>query len=141
VHSFANPFFEPFAQALIRRCHDAGVVEMLRAAAGQMVLGYLLNFRYRDRVYAYQSGFDDADRSLRPGVVTHYLAIERGRALGAATYDFMAGYNRLKESFVASPGTMIWYTLQQPRFLFRLENWMRRLKTTLAVGRAGRRFN
>jgi CelD/BcsL family acetyltransferase involved in cellulose biosynthesis len=59
-HSFANPFFEPFHRRLIERTFAEGGTQFLRACAGDRVIGYLYNFRLGNRIYAYQSGFDDA---------------------------------------------------------------------------------
>src|SRR5204862_251152 len=75
AHSFSGKFFEPFHRLLIERSFDQGGAQLLKACAGDRVLGYLYNFRLGKRVYAYQSGFDDADRRERPGTVTHFLAI------------------------------------------------------------------
>ena len=63
------------------------------AARGDRVAGYLYNFVHRGWVAAYQSGFDfgdDADR-LRPGLVSHALAIEHYRRAGVRVYDFLGG--------------------------------------------------
>src|SRR3546814_15671611 len=44
---------------------------------------HLYNFFYRDRVYAYQSGFPrHADNRLKPGLLSHHLAIQMSRANG-----------------------------------------------------------
>ena len=67
-HSFAGEFFEPFHRLLIERSFAEGGIQLLRACAGERVVGYLYNFRLGNRVYAYQSGFDDADRRERPGI-------------------------------------------------------------------------
>ena len=127
-HSFSGEFFEPFHRLLIERSFAAGGTQLLRASAGSRVIGYLYNFRYGDRIYAYQSGFADSDRHERPGAVTHALAIRHAFQSGARIYDFMAGRNRLKESFSTQCEPMLWQVLQQPRLAFRLEHLGRRLK-------------
>lgn len=132
-HSFAHPFFEPFHRRLIERCFDAGGIQMIEARAGDRVIGYLYNFRRGDRVYAYQSGFDDADPRERPGYVTHALAIRHAFRQGRQIYDFMAGRNRLKESFATRREPMLWQVVQQPRLVFRLEHFGRRLKQRLSA--------
>jgi len=127
-HSFSGEFFEPFHRLLIERSFAAGGTHLLKASAGSRVIGYLYNFRYGDRIYAYQSGFADSDRHERPGIVTHALAIRHAFQSGARVYDFMAGRNRLKESFSTRCEPMLWQVLQQPRLAFRLEHLGRRLK-------------
>ena len=66
-HAFSRPFFEAFHQELIERHVADGVVQLLRASAGSRLIGYLYNFRFSDRVYAYQSGFAYGERRAGPG--------------------------------------------------------------------------
>jgi CelD/BcsL family acetyltransferase involved in cellulose biosynthesis len=139
-HSFSVEFFEPFHRLLIERSFAEGGTQLLRASAGDRVLGYLYNFRLGNRIYAYQSGFDDADRRERPGVVAHFLAIRDAFKSGARIYDFMAGRNRLKESFATRCEPMLWQVIQQPRLALRLESLARRIKHTLVENGQATRF-
>jgi CelD/BcsL family acetyltransferase involved in cellulose biosynthesis len=132
-HSFSEPFFEPFHRLLIERNFAEGGIQLLKACAGDRVIGYLYNFRLGNRIYTYQSGFDDADRRERPGFVTHALAIQHAFRSGAQVYDFMAGRNRLKECFATRCEPMIWQVVQQPRWAFRLEDLARRFKHALTA--------
>jgi CelD/BcsL family acetyltransferase involved in cellulose biosynthesis len=127
-HAFTGAFFEPFHRLLIERTLGEGGVQLLRAAAGERVIGYLYNFRMGGRIYAYQSGFAEAGRGERPGIVTHALAIRHALREGADVYDFMAGRNRLKESLANRCEPMLWQVFQQPRLAFRLEHLGRRVK-------------
>jgi CelD/BcsL family acetyltransferase involved in cellulose biosynthesis len=133
AHSFSSGFFEPFHRLLIGRSFAEGGTLLLKACAGDRVLGYLYNFRLGNRVYAYQSGFDDADRRERPGIVTHFLAIRHAFRSGARVYDFMAGRNRLKESFATRCEPMLWQVVQQPRLTFRLEHFARQFKQAVTM--------
>jgi hypothetical protein len=147
-HAFNHPFFEPFHRRLIECCFVDGGTQLLRASAGDRIIGYLYNFRLGSRVYAYQSGFAEPARGERPGAVTHALAIRHAFQSEARIYDFMAGRNRLKESFATHCEPMLWQVFQQPRLAFRLEHLARRLKygsarkrllTTPQQNRAGAR--
>jgi CelD/BcsL family acetyltransferase involved in cellulose biosynthesis len=110
---FAQPAFENFHRDLIRARFASGEIQLLAAAAGERPIGYLYNFAHRDRVYAYQSGFDYMpDGRLKPGLVTHALAIEQATRAGFAAYDFMAGENRLKASFASDWTEMLWLAVQ-----------------------------
>ena len=80
----SGEFFEPFHRLLIERSFSEGGIQLLRACAGEQVVGYLYNFRLGNRVYAYQSGFDDADRRERPGIVTHALGDQACLPIGCA---------------------------------------------------------
>jgi CelD/BcsL family acetyltransferase involved in cellulose biosynthesis len=135
-HSFTGEFFEPFHRLLIDRSFAEGGTQLFRVCAGDRVIGYLYNFRLGNHIYTYQSGFDDADRRERPGIVTHALAIRHAFRSGAQVYDFMAGRNRLKESFATRCEPMLWQVVQQRRFAFRLEDLARRLKRAIGGDRA-----
>ncbi len=56
------------------------------------------------------------------------MAIGDAYHSGADVYDFMAGRNRLKESFSTHCDAMLWQVIQQPRVAFRLENVARNIK-------------
>jgi CelD/BcsL family acetyltransferase involved in cellulose biosynthesis len=118
-HAFRHAFFETFHRALIVRGLADGSVRLIRVSAGGNPIGYLYNFRSGGTEYAYQSGFDDSDPDLRPGYVCHALAIEAAAAAGTKTYDFLAGANRLKQSFANENYLMSWMTLTQPTASFR----------------------
>jgi CelD/BcsL family acetyltransferase involved in cellulose biosynthesis len=133
-HAFTRAFFEPFHQLLIKRCIDTGATQLLRVSAGARAIGYLYNFRLNNHIYAYQSGFAYDEGAARPGVVTHALAITEAYRSGAVIYDFMAGRDRLKESFATRCEPMLWQVIQQPRLALRLEHFARRAKR--AAGRA-----
>jgi CelD/BcsL family acetyltransferase involved in cellulose biosynthesis len=135
-HSFSGGFFEPFHRLLIERSFAESGTQLLRVCAGERVLGYLYNFRLGNRVYAYQSGFDDAERRERPGIATHFLAIRHAFRSGARVYDFMAGHNRLKESFATRCEPMLCQVIQQPRLVFLLEHFGRRFKHAMAPAAA-----
>jgi CelD/BcsL family acetyltransferase involved in cellulose biosynthesis len=112
---FAAPWFDSFHRDLIRARFSSGEIQLLAAAAGDRPIGYLYNFGHGDRVYAYQSGFDYvADGRLKPGLVTHALAIEQAARAGFAVYDFMAGENRLKASLASDWTEMVWLAVQAP---------------------------
>jgi CelD/BcsL family acetyltransferase involved in cellulose biosynthesis len=136
---FAAPVFETFHRDLIRDRFRHGEIRLLRAAAGNRPIGYLYNFAHGDRVYAYQSGFDySADGRLKPGLVSHALAIERAMREGFAIYDFMAGENRLKASFASHWSEMVWLSVQRPSALSWLERQLAAVKNRVAAAGAPR---
>jgi CelD/BcsL family acetyltransferase involved in cellulose biosynthesis len=86
------------------------------------------------RVYAYQSGFDYAllPRS-HPGLLCHWFAIERHRAMGREAYDFLAGDNQLKRNLSSATAELFWIVWRRDRPWLR---WRRRLGAALAAGRS-----
>lgn len=128
---FARPAFGSFHRDLIRDRLRHGEIRLVCAAAGDRPFGYLYNFAKRGRIYAYQSGFDyAADGRLKPGLLTHALAIEQALRDGFAAYDFMAGENRLKASFASHWDDMVWLAVQRPSAL----SWLERRLAGFGVG-------
>jgi CelD/BcsL family acetyltransferase involved in cellulose biosynthesis len=130
--AFAVPEFVTFHQALVARGLPRGEVELLRvstvSAERHAVIGYLYNFRWRDRVYSYQGGFDYAAAGPHqaPGLTCHHLAIEAAIANGSTIYDFLAGAARYKRSLGSDETSLHWlevtgrYTLNDAVSLVRL---------------------
>jgi hypothetical protein len=127
--AFANGYFETFHLALIHARFAHGEIELLRIDVAGQPIGYLYNFVHDGHVYSYQSGFRyEADPALKPGLVSHYLAIEGHLAAGAAVYDFMAGANQYKRSLGTDRTTMLWASARRDRMRFRIEDRLRAAK-------------
>jgi len=111
--AFATPPVRRFHQALITSGVPSGEVDLLRVTAGPVLVGYLMNFNYKGQVSAYQSGFNYSvvGLHLKPGLTSHYLAIEAYRAAGAAVYDFLAGADRYKLSLANAQRSLHWLSL------------------------------
>lgn len=125
AHAFDNRAFEPFHRALIETGVPGGTVDLMRVTADDRVLGYIYNFKRNGVVHTYQSGFSDDDQALRPGYVCHALAIGHYARQGMAVYDFLAGTNRLKQSFGLETYEMCWRRYRRPTLTFRLERYLR----------------
>jgi hypothetical protein len=127
--AFATPAVRRFYQALIAAGVPNGEVDMLQVTAGDDVVGYLMNFRHRGVVSAYQSGFNygSARPHQKPGLTCHFLAIDAYRAQGIRVYDFLAGADRYKLSLANAQRWLHWLTVA-PRWQARtLGTWVRRL--------------
>lgn len=136
--AFATDPVRRFHQSLVRRGAPEEV-ELLRIAAGGTVVGYLYNLVRGSRAYAYQSGFDypGAGPHAKPGLTCHHLAIERHRARGGLSYDFLGGADRYKRSLANAQGTLHWLSIAPPRhpaaMLARLRCLLRRGKLPKTV--------
>jgi CelD/BcsL family acetyltransferase involved in cellulose biosynthesis len=123
--AFTRPYFEQFHRHLIATCWERGEVELLRVRAGDRTVGLLYNFIHRGKVYAYQSGFDYALLPRgHPGLLCHWLAIERHRAGGQRVYDFLAGDNRLKRSLSSTTTQLHWVILKRTALSACRERWL-----------------
>lgn len=131
--SFSNDYFTRFHKALVTAGFPDGKIQLLRASAGDQPIGYLYNFVHDGYVYGYQSGFRyDEDPKRKPGLVAHYLAIERNLQQDARIYDFMAGYGQHKRSLGNATQDMTWLVLQRDILKNRLEQRLRSFKQQLA---------
>ena len=111
--AFNNPVFEPFLKALITFGVPEGAVDVLRAKAGGKPFGYLVNFRHHGVCLNYTSGFAyDEFAELKPGLVTHLLAIEDADKNGSKSYNFLAGAARYKTSLSTDSDELCWLKLQ-----------------------------
>jgi CelD/BcsL family acetyltransferase involved in cellulose biosynthesis len=130
--AFATPAVRRFHHALIARGVPGKEVDLLRVTAGPVLVGYLMNFNHNGQVSAYQSGFNYSavGPHLKPGLTSHYLAIEAYRAEGAAVYDFLAGADRYKLSLANAQRNMHWLSLA-PRW--HPHSIVTRLRATLHV--------
>jgi CelD/BcsL family acetyltransferase involved in cellulose biosynthesis len=127
--AFANDFFDRFHRALVAARFDNGEIQLLRIGTEAEAIGYLYNFVHAGQVYNYQSGFRyGASPQLKPGILSHYLAIEHNLQGGAARYDFLAGDYQYKKSLGTHASEMVWVTVQRERLRFQAEEALRRLK-------------
>ncbi|MDX6750982.1 GNAT family N-acetyltransferase [Geminicoccaceae bacterium 1502E] len=130
--AYASPTYVAFHRSLVAAAHPAGAVELLRVRAGDETVGYLYNFVWRGRVYFYLCGFRyEEDNRLKPGLVSHWLCIERHLAGGAELYDFMAGDNRYKTSLGTPGPDIVTAIMEKPHPALRAENLLRRLRARL----------
>lgn len=109
--AFANPAFVAFHTELLATAWPRGEIDLLRVAAGPHTLGYLYNFRWRNRAANYQTGFDYAaapSPQHKPGLTCHHLVAESYAAEGLAAYDLLAGDHRYKTSLASASATLHW---------------------------------
>ncbi|KAA0575018.1 GNAT family N-acetyltransferase [Azospirillum sp. Sh1] len=127
--AFANPAFRPFHTRLIAEGMRRGAVRLSRVSVGGQPIGYLYNFVHRHRVLNYQGGFAfEADNRLKPGLLSHVLAIEDALARGEDCYDFMSTPAGHKPLLSNAEQPMNWLTLGPDRFSRRLEAHCRRAR-------------
>lgn len=132
--AFADPFFKQFHITLFKTAFAAGHIEMALIAAGEHPVGYLYNFIWRNTVYAYQSGFHYTDAKgvlVKPGYVSHYMAIQYALRQGRNIYDFMAGDRQHKSSLSTGKQNLAWIQLRSPLMPVKLESSIKSLRTAI----------
>jgi protein-tyrosine-phosphatase/predicted ATP-grasp superfamily ATP-dependent carboligase/CelD/BcsL family acetyltransferase involved in cellulose biosynthesis len=128
--SYAFPFYKRVHERILTDCIPRGTVEIVRVSAGEAVIGYVYNFIARGWVCAYHTGFAyESDPKLKPGLVSHYLCIERHLKEGAKCYDFLAGDNRYKANLGTRGPDMMNLVLQRRILKIGVEHALREVKT------------
>jgi CelD/BcsL family acetyltransferase involved in cellulose biosynthesis len=127
--AFGPDFFEVFHHRFIEDGWRTGGIQLSRVSAGEHEIGYLYNLVHEHTIYSYQSGFNYEDNAkIKPGLVSHALAIQRAITDGFDYYDLLAGDGQYKRSLATNSETMRWLRLRRPRFQFRLEALARRVR-------------
>ncbi|HET8709951.1 MAG TPA: GNAT family N-acetyltransferase, partial [Spongiibacteraceae bacterium] len=121
--SFAHENWVNFHRDLIQRAFDRGEIQLLRVACGPRAIGYIYNFLWRGSVHMLQSGFvSEQSNVLRPGYVSHILAMQFNAQRGATQYDFMTGDAEYKRILATAYPPLISARLQKSRPKFVIEN-------------------
>ncbi len=116
-----------FHTRLLSSSFSRGEIQLLRFAAGPVVIGYLYNFRYRDRVLYYQAGFKYGviEKNERPGLVCHALAVEHNARQPYRLYDFLAGDQRYKASLATDSHSQAVCVVRRRGPMSLLDCWLR----------------
>jgi hypothetical protein len=126
---FDNPKFVAFHETLINSSFDSGAIDLLRLESGGHAIAYLYNLKSGGHVSFYLSGIDYAlARSFHPGLLAHWLAIERYISEGERAYDFLMGQNQYKERLSTDRAEMIDLVFWRPNFVLDLEHMLRRVR-------------
>jgi CelD/BcsL family acetyltransferase involved in cellulose biosynthesis len=95
-------------------------------------VGYLYNFVLGGRVSNYQTAFAyETNSHLKPGLVSHTLAIEHAYANGSDVYDFLMGEHRYKRSMAKNSESMVWLSLSRGTWRLRMRMFAKRVAAWL----------
>ncbi len=106
---FSAPRFAAFHRDLVVRSGGRAPVWLLRARARGRVIGCLYGFVEDGAALFYQSGLIASDDNrVRPGLVTHALAMQACLDRGLALYDFLGGESRYKRELATGSRELVW---------------------------------
>lgn len=126
--SFANPCWVEFHRKVISSGIARDEVQLLRIHAGERDIGYLYNLIWRGTVNMLQSGFaEESSNILRPGYVSHLLAMQFNALLGNIRYDFLIGDSEYKRVLSTMGPHLASGRLQRERVTLRLERLAERI--------------
>jgi len=111
--AFMNAKREAFFREMAWTFLQAGWLELSFLHANRRKLAGLLNFRYKDTVYVYNSGYDPEFRHWSPGWVLISQSIQDAIEKGMKDYDFMRGSESYKYRFGAKDFEIYRYTIQR----------------------------
>jgi len=134
--AFGDEFRQRLHQNLIRSRFPRGEIHLIEVCAGDKPFGYLYNFCHDGIISNYQSGFHYQDNmKLKPGLVSHSLAIQKYIDGQEIKYDFLMGQHRYKSSLANRKGDMGSLVYQKPRLRFRIEATLRDFRNRLRANR------
>jgi Acetyltransferase (GNAT) domain len=126
---FANPHFMDFYKTLTRHLFEQNMLRLAKITAGETTLGYLFNILYNNKLYFAISGINyEGTQEYKPGLLSHWFAIEQALKIGVAEYDFMVGTSQYKESLCTDKHRLRTVILRRPRLDFLIEHGLRKVK-------------
>lgn len=124
--SFETTEVVEFHRRMIAQLVPRGSLDLMVARAGERAIGYLYNLIDRGKVYFFQSGFAAEDDSkVKPGLLTHALAIEYYRRGSLREYDFLAGDAQYKRSLAKQHRELYWTIVYRDKLAIRALLWLR----------------
>jgi CelD/BcsL family acetyltransferase involved in cellulose biosynthesis len=98
-YGFVRPGYAEFHQRIAERFAARGWLRLYGLEAEGRTIAAWYGYRYGDRFYYYQSGFDPAWGRHSPGMVLQGLAIREAIAEGAKEFDLLKGAHGYKETW------------------------------------------
>ncbi|MFT4808830.1 MAG: CelD/BcsL family acetyltransferase involved in cellulose biosynthesis [Paraglaciecola sp.] len=131
-----SPHFVNFHNDLIRQALLRQEIKLIKVTAGNRTLGYLYCFSFHNKIYFYLSSVNYAisDNKLKPGLVSHYLAIQHFKSLGYDSYDFIGGEALYKQSLSTVSYPLAMLSINKPTLRYKFEALARCVKNTCTKG-------
>ena len=95
--SFASPEYIEFHRRIIKSSFPRGWLRLYCLELDGEIAAITYCYRFRNRVYLMQAGFDPAQAKSNPGKVLLAYALEHAIGEGNAVFDFLKGEHRYKD--------------------------------------------
>jgi CelD/BcsL family acetyltransferase involved in cellulose biosynthesis len=95
-HAFSTPEYVGFHSDAIRACARRGWVRFYCLEAEGKRIAVFYCYRFRNRIFYFQAGFDPDYERLRPGLVLIGYALEQAIQEGNTVFDFLRGEHAYK---------------------------------------------
>ncbi len=99
THSFASQEYNHFHQEIARLFQQQGILRLYCMEAAGSLVAMLYCFRYKGRVFHFQSGFDPDWSKSGVGQVLISWAISQASEEGASHFDFLKGEYAYKDDW------------------------------------------
>ena len=99
--SFATPEYVEFHRRIIAACYPRGWLRLYCLEVDGEIAAITYCYRFRNRVYLMQGGFDPDLANCNPGKVLLGHALEHAIAEGNDVFDFLRGEHRYKDELAS----------------------------------------
>ena len=108
--AFASPQYLAFHGAIIRSSFARGWLRLYCLEIEGEMAAMLYCYRFRNRVFLMQGGFDPAWSAWKPGTVLLSYAIEQAIEEGNDVFDFLRGEHRYKDRLATGSRETVYVT-------------------------------
>jgi CelD/BcsL family acetyltransferase involved in cellulose biosynthesis len=141
--SFSTREYVEFHRRVIKACFPRGWLRLYCLEVGGEIAAMTYCYRFRNRVFLMQAGFDPELARWHPGSVLFGHALEHAIAEGNEVFDFLRGMHRYKDEvatgaretqcvtvYRASPGAFLYRArrVHVPAWKKRIKHWLGRVK-------------
>jgi CelD/BcsL family acetyltransferase involved in cellulose biosynthesis len=105
--SFATPQYIDFHRGIIKSTFGRGWLRLYCLELDGEIAAMTYCYRFRDRVYLMQAGFDPAKAKANPGKVLLGHALEHAIGEGNLVFDFLRGEHRYKDQLATGYRTTL----------------------------------
>ena len=99
--SFGTPEYVEFHRRIINSCFARGWLRLYCLELDGEIAAITYCYRFRNRVYLMQAGFDPARAACNPGKVLLGYALEHAIGEGNEVFDFLRGEHRYKDQLAS----------------------------------------
>jgi CelD/BcsL family acetyltransferase involved in cellulose biosynthesis len=112
--SFATPQYVAFHRGIMKATLPRGWLRLYCLELDGEIAAMTYCYRFRNRVYLMQAGFDPACANLNPGKVLLGYALEHAISEGNEVFDFLRGEHRYKDQFATGYRTTLGVRIFRP---------------------------
>jgi CelD/BcsL family acetyltransferase involved in cellulose biosynthesis len=112
--SFVTPEYIGFHRSVIKMCAPRDWLRLYCQEIDGQIVAMTYCYRFRDRVFLVQAGFDPAQSRWKPGNILLGNAIEHAIGEGNVVLDFLRGDHRYKEELASGMRDTVQVTAHRP---------------------------